>query len=153
MCGGFSLEEVGSPVHEGFSLEEIGSPVYGGFSLVKLPQSLSGWAVRPRDLFLFPLDRRTGGGSPWEDCLVLRGVIGYACQGHGTSTFGPVLTPGLPEVSLIPHTVKFSKYSAVKKSTSLCSAQLFSDVLGHRLLFAPVMPMNIDLHWCPVFRW
>ena len=79
MCGGFSLEEVGSPVHEGFSLEEIGSPVYGGFSLeeigspvyggfslVKLPQSLSGWAVRPRDLFLFRLDRRTGGGSPWE---------------------------------------------------------------------------------------
>lgn len=29
-------------------------------------------------------------------CLVLRGVIG-ACQGHGTSTFGPVLTPVLPK--------------------------------------------------------
>lgn len=84
-------------------------------------------------------------------CLVLRGVIGCAWQGHGTSTFGPVLTPVLPEVSLILHTVKFSKYSAVKKSTSLCSTQLFSDVFGHRLLFAPVIPTNIDLNWCPCF--
>ena len=129
--------------------------MYEGFSLVGLPQPLIGWAVRPTDVFFFLLDRRIGDSSPRETQVLFGPAWSHWLCMAGTWDLHlrPVLAPVLPEVSLIPHTVRFSEYSAVKKSASLCSAQLFCDVLGHRLLFAPVIPTNVDLNRCPVFCW
>lgn len=98
--------------------------------------------------FCWTVKQTTPSRGRYRCCLNLSGVIDYAWQGPETSPYKPVLPLILSEVPLIPHMVKFSKYSAVKKSPLLCLAQLFSDVLGHRLLFAPMISTNIDLNWC-----
>lgn len=95
---GFSLEEVGSPVHmkvssleeigkRGFSLEEGLALQCMEVSLVKLPQSLIGWAIRPRDLFLFLKDRKNRRQLSVGDAGTLSSPAWshwLRCQGHGT---------------------------------------------------------------------